>query len=219
VEDHALIRQGLVELVNHVEGLSVVGTAKDGYDAIDVARHICPDLVLMDMRLPGIDGAATTKQLLVERPELHVIMLTSSDASDDLARAIEAGARGYILKEASVEQLTETIQAVLRGEAVVERRITHHLFERFNHLLRDRHQSDVLSERELEVLRLVVDGYRNKDIAEALVVSEHTVKSHISSIFQKLGVKDRAGAISAALQRDLPGVASSHHTSSASRDI
>jgi DNA-binding NarL/FixJ family response regulator/signal transduction histidine kinase len=205
VDDHALIRQGLVELVNQIEGLCVVGTAKDGYDAISVARTACPDLVLMDMRLPGMDGAATTRQLLMEHPAIHVIMLTSSDASDDLARAIEAGARGYILKEASLEQLTETIQAVLRGEAVVERRITHHLFERFNHLLRDRHPGDVLSERELEVLHLMIEGYRNKDIAEALVVSEHTVKSHISSIFQKLGVKDRAGAISVALQRNLVG--------------
>jgi DNA-binding NarL/FixJ family response regulator/signal transduction histidine kinase len=219
VDDHTLIRQGLVELVSHIEGLLVVGTAKDGYDAMDMARQLSPDLILMDMRLPGIDGAATTRQLLLERPELHVIMLTSSDASDDLARAIEAGARGYILKEASIEQLTETIQSVLRGEAVVERRITHHLFERFNHLLRDRHQSDVLSVRELEVLRLMVEGYRNKDIAEVLVVSEHTVKSHISSIFQKLGVKDRAGAISVALQRNLPGIASSSHASLTIRDI
>jgi DNA-binding NarL/FixJ family response regulator/signal transduction histidine kinase len=218
VDDHALIRQGLVEIVSHIDGLEVIGTAKDGYDAIAVTRQLRPDLVLMDMRLPGIDGAATTKQLLLEYPELHVIMLTSSDASDDLARAIEAGARGYMLKEASIEQLAETIQAVLLGEAVVERRITHHLFERFNHLLRDRHQSDVLSERELEVLRLMVEGYRNRDIAEELVLSEHTIKSHISSIFQKLGVRDRAGAISAALQRNLSGIGSEHHTSLPSRD-
>jgi DNA-binding NarL/FixJ family response regulator/signal transduction histidine kinase len=218
IDDHTLIRQGLAELVNQVEGLQVVGTAKDGYEALNAVRHFCPDLVLMDMRLPGIDGAATTRLLLQEFPNLHVIMLTSSDASDDLARAIEAGARGYLLKEASVEQLTKTIQAVLRGEAVVERRITHHLFERFNHLLHDRHQRDVLSERELEVLRLMVDGYRNKDIAEALVVSEHTVKSHISSIFQKLGVKDRAGAISTAIQRNLPGLASGRQNMLDSRE-
>ena len=210
VDDHTLIRQGLAELVSQVAGLQVAGTAKDGYEALNAVRRFCPDLVLMDMRLPGMDGAATTRLLLQEFPMLYVIMLTSSDASDDLARAIVAGARGYLLKESSVEQLTETIQAVLRGEAVVERRITRHLFERFNHLLHDRQQRDVLSERELEVLRLMVNGYRNKDIAEALVVSEHTVKSHISSIFQKLGVKDRAGAISTAIQRNLSGLDDSH---------
>ncbi|MBA2679946.1 MAG: response regulator [Ktedonobacteraceae bacterium] len=203
VDDHMLIRQGLIELLKKIEGLSVIGEAGDGDAAVDAVRRLHPDLVLMDMRLPGIDGAAATKQLLSEYPDLHIIMLTNSDDKNDLARAIEAGAHGYILKEASIEQLAETIRAVLRGEAVVERRITRHLFERFNHLLRKQHQSDELSVRELEVLRLVVEGKRNKDIAEALVVSEHTVKSHISNIFQKLGVADRASAVSTALRRDL----------------
>lgn len=203
VDDHMLIRQGLIELIRKIEGLSVIGEAGDGDAAVDAVRRLHPDLVLMDMRLSGIDGATATKQLLSEYPDLHVIMLTNSDDKNDLVRAIEAGAHGYILKEASIEQLTETIRAVLRGEAVVERRITHHLFERFNHLLRQQHQSDELSVRELEVLQLVVEGKRNKDIAEALVVSEHTVKSHISNIFQKLGVADRASAVSVALRRNL----------------
>jgi DNA-binding NarL/FixJ family response regulator/signal transduction histidine kinase len=203
VDDHILIRQGLIELIKKIEGLSVIGEVGDGEAAVNTVRRLHPDLVLMDMRLPGIDGAAATKQLLAEYPDLHVIMLTNSDDKNDLARAIEAGAHGYILKEASIEQLTETIRAVLHGEAVIERRITHHLFERFNHLLRQQHQSDELSARELEVLCLVVEGKRNKDIAEVLVVSEHTVKSHISNIFQKLGVADRASAVSVALRRSI----------------
>jgi signal transduction histidine kinase/DNA-binding NarL/FixJ family response regulator len=215
VDDHALVRQGLVELIKHIEGLSVVGEASDGYTALKAVQQLHPDLVLMDMRLSGIDGAATAKQLLAEQPNLQVIMLTVSDARDDVVRAIEAGARGYLLKEAPVEQLAETIRAVLRGEAVIERRITHHLVERFNHLLRDRPHSDVLSERELEVLRLIVEGRRNREIARLLVLSEHTVKSHISNIFQKLGVTDRAGAISAAVQHNLYGLSINHSPSSA----
>ena len=206
VDDHTLIRQGLVELIKRIEGLCVVGELADGYAAFGAVRRLRPDLVLMDMRLPGIDGAAVTKQLLAEHPDLRVIMLTCSDEREDLIRAIEAGARGYILKEGSIEQFVETIRAVLRGEAVVERRITHHLVERLNLLLRDQHHNDMLSERELEVLRLIIEGYHNKDIAETLIVSEHTVKSHISNIFRKLGVRDRAGAISVALQHNLAGL-------------
>ncbi len=206
VDDHALVRQGLVELVGRIEGLTVVGDVGDGYAAIDAVERLRPDLVLMDMRLPGIDGAATTKQVVEARPDLRVIMLTSSDDGDDLARAIEAGARGYILKEAPIAQLTETIRAVLRGEAVIERRVTRHLVERFSHLLRDRSHGDVLSERELEVLRLMVEGRRNREIAAALSLSEHTVKSHVGNIFQKLGVADRAAAVGVALQRNLGGL-------------
>jgi DNA-binding NarL/FixJ family response regulator/signal transduction histidine kinase len=207
VEPQTLIRQALSELIGRINGVSIVAAVADGYAALDSVRRTQPDLVLMEMELPGMDGAATLQQLQAQQPDLTVVMLTSSDSSENLARAVQAGARGYILKDSSFEHLSAALHDVLRGEVAIERRLTRHLAERFAHLRSGRHAHDSLSDRELEVLRLMVAGQRNREIASSLLVSEHTVKTHISNIFQKLGVNDRAGAVTVALQRNIGGLA------------
>lgn len=207
VEPQALVRLGLVALLSRIDGVLVVGDAADGYGALELVRRTSPDLVLLEMQLPGMDGAATVEQLLAMAPQTLTVILTSSDAADNLTRAVQAGARGYLLKDSGLDQLRSTLAAVLRGEVAIERRLTRHLAERFAHLCKSRHPHDSLSERELEVLRLMVEGRRNRAIADALLVSEHTVKTHIANIFQKLGVNDRASAISTALQRNVGGLA------------
>jgi DNA-binding NarL/FixJ family response regulator/signal transduction histidine kinase len=207
VEPQAIVRQGLVALLSRIDGMLVVGDAPDGYKALELARRTAPDLVLLEMQLPGMDGAATVEQLLALHPQTLAVILTSSDAADSLTRSVQAGARGYLLKDSGFEQLRATLYAVLRGEVVIERRLTRHLAERFAHLYKSRHPHDSLSERELEVLRLMVEGRRNRAIADALLVSEHTVKTHIANIFQKLGVNDRAAAVYTAIQRNVGGLA------------
>jgi DNA-binding NarL/FixJ family response regulator len=207
VEPQSLIRHALRELLSGYEHLLVVGDAADGYEALEVAQHTRPDLVLIEMQLPGIDGVATAEQLLARQPDLAILMLTNCERGDALTRALQAGVRGYLLKHATPAQLYAAISGVLRGEFVIEQRLTRYLVERFTHLQQNRHPQDTLSERELEVLRLMVEGRRNREIAEALLVSSHTVKTHISNIFQKLGVSDRASAVLVALQRNLGGMA------------
>jgi DNA-binding NarL/FixJ family response regulator len=195
VEDHNVVRQGLVALLNVVEGLTVVGEAADGLEAIEQYRKHQPDVTLMDLRLPRMGGVEAIQHIRQETPQARVIVLTTYDGDEDIYRALKAGARAYLLKGMTSEDLVTTIRAVQAGKSHIPPAIAERLAERMG--------SEDLTPREFEVLNEIVHGKSNKEIASALNVSEATVKTHINSLLGKLGVTDRTQAATAALQRGI----------------
>lgn len=195
VEDHNVVRQGLVALLNVVEGLTVVGEAADGLEAIEQYRKHQPDVTLMDLRLPRMGGVEAIQHIRQEAPQARVIVLTTYDGDEDIYRALKAGARAYLLKGMTSEDLVTTIRAVQAGKSHIPPAIAERLAERMG--------SEDLTPREFEVLNEIVHGKSNKEIASALNVSEATVKTHINSLLGKLGVTDRTQAATAALQRGI----------------
>ncbi|MGC2161173.1 MAG: response regulator transcription factor [Silvibacterium sp.] len=195
VDDHAIVRKGLVALLNTVEGLSVVGEASDGEEAIRVHRTLKPDVTLMDLRLPKIGGADAIAKIRQEHPTARIIVLTTFDGDEDIFRALQAGAKGYLLKGMDAAELTDAIRAVYAGKSKIPAFVAEKLAERMG--------GPALTARELEVLRRIVAGRSNKEIAGDLHISEATVKTHINSILSKLGVSDRTQAATSALQRGI----------------
>lgn len=195
VEDHHIVRQGLVALVNNVPGMSVVAETGDGALAVELYKKHLPDITLMDLRLPGLGGVLAITRIRADFPQARVIVLTTYDGDEDIHRALQAGARGYLLKGMSGEELMEAIRAVHSGKS----RIPSQVAER----LADRMGGPTLTERELGVLREIVSGKSNKEIGVELAISEATVKTHINSILSKLGVTDRTQAVTTALQRGI----------------
>jgi DNA-binding NarL/FixJ family response regulator len=195
VEDHNVVRQGLVALLNVVDGLTVVGEAADGLEAIDQFRKHQPDITLMDLRLPRLSGVEAIKRIRQEAPQARVIVLTTYDGDEDIYRALKAGARAYLLKGMTSDDLVTTISAVHAGKSHIPPAIAERLAERMG--------TEDLTPREFDVLQEIVHGKSNKEIATALNVSEATVKTHINSLLGKLGVTDRTQAATAALQRGI----------------
>jgi len=194
VDDHQVVRQGLRTFLELHDDLEVVGEADNGATAVDLARRLKPDIVLMDLVMPGLDGIAATRQVRALEGGPQVIALTSFAEDDKVFPAIQAGASSYLLKDVSPDELVEAIRAVRRGEARLHPDIARKLMEQV--VRRDtRPDSDrlveSLTEREREVIRLVAKGQSNQVIAQALVISEKTVKTHISNILGKLGLEDR----------------------------
>jgi DNA-binding NarL/FixJ family response regulator len=207
VDDHALFRRGL-ELVLAVEpDLEVVGEAGDGIAAIDMAAELAPDVVLMDVRMPGLGGIEATRRIRTEQPLTKVVMLTVSEDEEDLFDAIRAGATGYLLKELSIEEVADTVRAVARGQALVSPSMATKLLTEFNLLSRrvaEQHgDAPRLTDRELEVLRLVAKGMSNKEIAAELVIAENTVKNHVRNILEKLELRTRMEAAMFAVREKL----------------
>ena len=207
VDDHALFRRGL-ELVLAVEpDLEVVGEAADGIEAIDMAAELAPDVVLMDVRMPGVGGIEATRRIRTEQPMTKVVMLTVSEDEEDLFDAIRAGATGYLLKELSIEEVADTVRAVARGQALVSPSMAAKLLTEFNLLSRrvaEQHgDAPRLTDRELEVLRLVAKGMSNKEIASELVIAENTVKNHVRNILEKLELRTRMEAAMYAVREKL----------------
>ena len=207
VDDHALFRRGL-ELVLAVEpDLEVVGEAGDGIAAIDMAAELAPDVVLMDVRMPGLGGIEATRRIRTEQPMTKVVMLTVSEDEEDLFDAIRAGATGYLLKELSIEEVADTVRAVARGQALVSPSMATKLLTEFNLLSRrvaEQHgDAPRLTDRELEVLRLVAKGMSNKEIAAELVIAENTVKNHVRNILEKLELRTRMEAAMFAVREKL----------------
>jgi DNA-binding NarL/FixJ family response regulator len=195
VEDHNVVRQGLVALLNVAEGLNVVGEAADGVEAVAQIRKHQPDITLIDLRLPRMSGVDVIERIRMETPQARFIVLTTYDGDEDIYRALKAGARAYLLKGMTSEELMATIRAVHAGKSYIPPVIAQRLAERMG--------TEDLTPREFDVLEQIVHGKSNKEIAAELEVSEATVKTHINSLLSKLDVTDRTQAATAAIRRGL----------------
>jgi DNA-binding NarL/FixJ family response regulator len=196
VDDQMLVREGLASLLSLTPDLEVVGKAGDGAEALALVDRCRPDVVLMDVRMPGMNGVAVLHYLRVSHPSLRVLMLTTFDDDDYLFASLEAGAAGYLLKSTNPDHLAETIRAIFRGESALDSGVTRRVVEA---ALRGGAGSTAplerLTARELEVLRLAAQGAANDEIAETLCLTPGTVKNHLSHIFDKLGARDRIHAL------------------------
>jgi len=195
VEDHHIVRQGLAALLKTVPGFAVVGEASDGEQAIEMFRRHRPDVTLMDLRLPKVNGVDAIGRIRQEFPAARIIVLTTFDGDEDIYRAMQAGAKGYLLKGMDLNELTEAVKIVHAGKSRLPSRVAEKLAERMG--------GATLTARELEVLQLIVAGKSNRDIGNALFISEATVKTHVNSLLSKLGVEDRTQAATTALQRGI----------------
>jgi DNA-binding NarL/FixJ family response regulator len=195
VEDHQVVRQGLVALLSTMDDLEIVGSVGDGLEAIETFRKIQPDVTLIDLQLPKLGGADTIRQIRTEFPQARFIVLTTFDGDEDIYRALQAGARAYLLKGMPLEELLTTIHAVHSGKLHIPSSVAEKLAERLS--------GQELTARELSVLERIVAGRANKEISADLSISEATVKTHINSMLGKLGVADRTHAATVAIQRGL----------------
>jgi len=198
VDDHPVVREGLRGVLEAEPDLTVVGEAGSGEEAVALHRVRQPDVILMDLRMPGLDGVGAIRRIRAESPGQRIVVLTTYDTDADILRAVEAGASGYLLKDASRADLAEAVRAAARGETVLAPTVAGRLVSQ----VRDPGRQP-LSARELEVLRLVAAGSTNADIGRALHISEATVKTHLVRTFGKLGVSDRTAAVTTAMKRGL----------------
>lgn len=203
-DDQRVVREGLAMLLDLLEGVEVVGTAADGEEAVRMALARAPDIVLMDLRMPRCDGIEATRRLAAERPQTRVIALTTYADEPTVLGALRAGARGYLTKDAGADEIAQAIAAVARGEAALDSAVQRHVVAAVADGS-DAALPDGLTPREAEVLRLIADGLSNAEIAERLVVSRATVKSHVNRVFAKAGVRDRAQAVAYAYRNGLAG--------------
>jgi DNA-binding NarL/FixJ family response regulator len=201
VDDHALFREGLVSLLSYQDDFTVVGEAEDAESALNQVRTLQPDLVLMDIELPGEDGVVTTQRLKLGMPSLTVVMLTAHDDSQTLFDAIKAGAQGYLVKNVRSRELLEQLRALARGEAAISRRMAARILAEVRGQTEALGAEETLTAREMEVLELVTARLSNSEIAERLVVSEHTVKNHMKSILSKLHLRNRRQAAAYGIAR------------------
>lgn len=202
-DDHPVVREGLLSMLSREPDFDVVGEAKDGVETVKKVKELKPDVVLMDLRMPEMDGVEAMRQIKTTMPDVKFIILTTFSDDEYIFSGIEAGARAYLLKDAPREELFKAIRAVYRGESLIQPVVASKLLDRFTELSRRAPSGEELSERELEILQLVAKGAANKEISARLSISQSTVKTHISSIFQKLGVNDRTEAVTQALKRGL----------------
>jgi DNA-binding NarL/FixJ family response regulator len=202
VDDHPVVREGLAGMISTQSDLEVVGEAGNGVEAIRQAEALKPDLILMDLQMPTMDGAVAIRQILQDNPAARVLVLTAFDTDERILHAVEAGAQGYLLKGAPRDDLFRAIRVVAEGGSLLQPSVAAKLLTRVGQMLKQ-DDTEQLTEREREVLDLLAKGYRNKEIAEKLIISERTVKFHVGIIFQKLGVSNRAEAVSRAIQSGL----------------
>jgi len=198
VDDQELVRSGFRLILDLAEGIEVVGEAADGREAVRLAKELHPDVVLMDVRMPELDGIEATRRLQHAGVDARILVLTTFDLDDYVYGALKAGASGFLLKDAPREQLVTAIRTVARGEALLAPAVTQRLIERFVTRTPTADASSALSElspRELEVLRLMSRGLNNAEIADHLILGQATVKTHVASILRKLAVRDRVQAV------------------------
>ncbi len=196
VDDHPVVREGLRGMLESDPRITVAGEAASGDEAVVRARELVPDVILMDLRMPGGDGVGAISRILADRPESRVIVLTTYETDQDIVRAVEAGAAGYLLKDTSRADLLAAIVSAARGETVLSPSVATRLVTRMRAPV-----AESLSRRETEVLSLVARGLTNAEIGKELFISETTVKTHLLRVFGKLGVSDRTAAVTTAMER------------------
>lgn len=197
-DDHPVVRSGLRGILGTQPDFEVVAEAADGIQAVALARRFRPDVVLMDLRMPEMDGVTATGEIKAESPEVQVLVLTTYDTDADILHAVEKGAIGFLLKDTSEENLFDAIRQAAQGRSPLAPSVAARLVRR----MRSAGEEEV-SEREIEILQLVAQGLNNKDIARRLLISESTVKAHMLHIFNKLEVADRTAAVTTALRRGI----------------
>ena len=207
-DDHLIIRQGLRLILETENDFEFIGEASDGAEALTLCKKLTPDVVLMDLRMPNMDGLTAIEKLRVEQPSIAVVILTTFNEDDLMLRGLQAGARGYLLRDTDRNTLFDTIRAAARGETLLKPDIMARLLARTNKISTTETKTTGfvnLTEREQEVLEAVARGERSKEIAAHLGISERTVKAHLASIYNKLGVDSRAAAIAVAAHNGLLG--------------
>jgi two-component system NarL family response regulator len=207
-DDQALFRRGLNAVLDGEEHIVVVGEAEDGEAAVAKTEELAPDVVILDVRMPRVNGIEAARRIRDSRPSTRILMLTVSDEEDDLYEAIKAGANGYLLKEISVEEVAGAIHAVMQGQSLISPSMASKLLSEFNALARqaaDKEQlpAPALTARELEVLKLVARGMSNREVAEKLFISDNTVKNHVRNILEKLHLHSRMEAVMYAVRTRL----------------
>jgi two-component system NarL family response regulator len=206
VDDHALFRKGVASLLRGTEGFTVVGEAQDGREAVAKAQALTPDVVLMDVYMPGMDGLEAARRIMRARPSIRIVMLTVSEEDRNLFEALKAGAHAYLLKSVEPEELFRTLRGIVRGEAFLSPSMATKLLEEFarqSGMGATEAAAARVSTREREVLELLTRGAVNKEIAAALGISENTVKNHLKSIMEKLHAENRVQVVAYALRRGL----------------
>jgi DNA-binding NarL/FixJ family response regulator len=210
-DDHAFFRRGLEAVLQGEVGLDLVGQASDGQEAVQIASEVVPDVVLMDIRMPKITGIEAARQMKEVAPSAKIVMLTISDEEEDLFEAIRAGASGYLLKDIPLDELADSVRAVYGGQSLINPSMAGKLLTEFATLARRDAEDEPakhapapkLTEREMEVLRLVARGMNNRDIAKELFISENTVKNHVRNILEKLQIHSRMEAVMIAVREKL----------------
>jgi NarL family two-component system response regulator LiaR len=202
-DDHSLVRQGLRRYLEMAEGIEVVGEASTGGEAVDLVEQERPDIALMDIRMPEMDGLEAARTISARFPETGIVMLTAYDDRHFVVEAVRAGARGYVLKARDAEHLTQTVRLVAGGNMVIDPQLVVVLADELNVAKHRERTAESLTEREVEILQLLAFGHTNRDIAEKLFISPDTVKTHLEHIYQKLGATDRTAAVAEALRRRL----------------
>lgn len=198
VDDHPVVREGLRGMIDAEPDLAVVGEAGSGAEAVTMAESLCPDVILMDLRMPDVDGVTATERILAVLPRTRIVVVTTYESDADILRAVEAGAAGYLLKDATRAELAEAVRDAARGRTVLAPTVA----DRLVHFVRQP-GSATLSAREVEVLSQVAKGKTNAEIGQQLHISEATVKTHLLRAFNKLGVSDRTAAVTTAMSLDL----------------
>lgn len=201
VDDHALFREGLAALLSSRAGWQVVGQAEDGREAVPLARETQPDLILMDIKMPGMDGLEATRLIKAEMPDIKVVMLTVSEEDEDLFAAIRSGAQGYLLKSLDSIDLFALLEDLATGEAVISPSLAWNILAAMTE--EEETPEETLTPREKDVLERVVEGATNKEIAAALGITEHTVKFHLRNVLQKLHLRNRSEVVAYALRQGL----------------
>ncbi|MBI4260855.1 MAG: response regulator transcription factor [Actinobacteria bacterium] len=202
-DDHSLVRQGLRRYLELAEDIEVVGEAADGTEVLSLIEETHPDIVLLDIRMPEMDGLEAARRIRDKYPDVGVIMLTAYDDRQFVVEAVRSGARGYVLKARDAEHLIQTVRLVAGGNMVIDPQLVVALAEELSQAKERDRRAETLTAREVEVLQLLAFGHTNRDIAEKLFISPDTVKTHLEHIFEKLGASDRTAAVAEALRRHL----------------